>query len=144
MKPFCDASTPGGCECALLAEMREGVGVTAVQLRSHPSDSSPTASLIVGFCWFVSIFCAGACSDSPSCCTMTVWEGMPAAPYASDAVSKEQREKERRIMRIDVSLCVCIYWCILLDHSGGSFSFSFFYIFTRVFQCRFGTATGVA
>ncbi|ESS61595.1 hypothetical protein TCDM_10802 [Trypanosoma cruzi Dm28c] len=82
MKLFCDASPPGDCECALLADMREGVGATAVQLRSHPSYSAPTASLIVG----LFLFCAGACSDSPSCCTMTVWEGMPAAPYASGVV----------------------------------------------------------
>ncbi|EAN81677.1 hypothetical protein Tc00.1047053508553.20 [Trypanosoma cruzi] len=54
MKPFCDGSSPGGCECALLADMREGVGATAVQLRSHPSDSAPKASLIVGlFLFFV-------------------------------------------------------------------------------------------
>ncbi|RNC42674.1 hypothetical protein TcCL_NonESM07683 [Trypanosoma cruzi] len=143
MKPLCDASPPGGCECALLADMREGVGATAVQLRSHPSDSAPTASLIVGFCWFVSIFVRVPAVTLP-CPTITVWEGMPVAPYASDVVSKEQREKERRIMRNGVLLCVCIYWCILLDRSGDSFFFPFFYIFTRVFQCRFGTATGVA
>ncbi|RNC55681.1 hypothetical protein TcCL_ESM06832 [Trypanosoma cruzi] len=45
-------------KCALLVD-EGGRGATAVQLSSHQSDSAPTASLIVGFCWVFSIFLCG-------------------------------------------------------------------------------------